>query len=916
MRVDPEEYRLDFFLEKGFVRKACDVCGDFFWTLDETKTVCNEAPCVNYDFMIKRYTAKALSLQEARKLFIDFFTEKGHTPIRPYPLVARWRSDIFLTDASVVAFQPWVTDGIAPPPANPLVVSQPCARLVDLDKVGLTFGRHLTVFEMGGHHAFNYPDHYVYWKSETTSYCHEFMTEALGIKPEDLTYKESWWAGGGNEGPCLEVISGGLELATLVFMKYKTLDGERAETPIKTVDTGYGIERLAWFSRGTPSAFESIYTGLLDDFGRVLGVSKPPEDLLLRYSQFTGLVIPKAQATTAELKRRVASLAGLTLDEIREFIEPYEILCSILDFTKAIAFILAEGVVPSNVKAGYLARLLIRRTYRRLKYLGTEELFQDLLNRQIGYWSNDFPHLGEMRDEILELVAHEVGKFRETISKGVEFTAREIRSLRERGMKMPVEMLVSLYDERGITPDIVAEVASAAGVELEIPENFYELVAQRHLRETPQPMVRSEKTIQVEGYEKTRRLYYEQPWSFSFTAKVLGVEDGFIILDSTLFYPEGGGQVSDTGELIFNGKRCRIIDTQQVGDVILHRFEGEPPGVGEVVEGLVDRDRRLAIVRHHTATHILIGTVRRVLGKHAWQAGARKEAEMARLDIYHHKRLTANDVKTIEEMANLIVSRRIPVRIGWRDRNEAEREYGFSLYQGGEVPLGRIRIVEIPGWDAEACGGLHCETTEDVGLIKIIKTERIQDGVERIIFTAGPAVLKNIWRIEDLLAEAAASIETPMEDLPKRVSEMEQTVKSLRKQLKRLKEAVIPAKVSQIRQVGVSVDEVIVYTHEEDEEESDYLLKIAKEVTNLPRPAVCIILSGSPDSRVIVYSNEMAVAAGYDAGLVARLVCSGAGGKGGGRGSFGQGSAPREKALEAIGDIGVLLSGLKKAGKK
>ncbi len=914
MRANEDEYRLDFFLEKGFTRKACQICGGYFWTLDESKTVCYEAPCVNYDFMVKHYTARAYTLKEARNLFLDFFSERGHTPIKPYPLVARWRSDIFLTDASVVAFQPWVTDGIAPPPANPLVVSQPCARLVDLDKVGLTFGRHLTVFEMGGHHAFNYPDHYVYWKSETTSYCHEFMTQALGIRDEDLTYKESWWAGGGNEGPCLEVISGGLELATLVFMKYKTLDGERAETPIKTVDTGYGIERLAWFSRGTPSAFEAIYIGLMDEFGRILGVSRPSDELLLRYSQFTGLVIPKAQATSAELKRRVASLAGLTLDEIRKYIEPYEILCSILDFTKAIAFILAEGVVPSNVKAGYLARLLIRKAYRRLKTLGSEDLFQDLLDRQVRYWSDDFPHLGEMREEILELVGHEVGKFRETISRGVEYAAREIRGLKERGMKMPVEMLVSLYDERGITPDIVAEVASASGVEVEIPENFYELVAYKHLRETPQPVARPEKPLQLEGYDKTRRLYYEQPWSFSFNARVLGIVNGYIILDSTLFYPEGGGQVGDTGELIFDGQRCKITDTQQVGDVILHRFEGEPPQVGDVVEGLVDRDRRLSIIRHHTATHILIGTVRRVLGKHAWQAGARKEAEMARLDIYHHKRLTEDDVKALEEVANLIVSRRIPVRIGWRDRNEAEREFGFSLYQGGEVPLGRIRIVEIPGWDAEACGGLHCENTEDVGLIKIVKTERIQDGVERIIFTAGPASLGNIWKVEGLLARAAAAIDTPLEDLPKKVAEMDQTLKSLRKQVRRMKESLIPAKVSEIRQVGVTVDGVVVYTHEEDEEDTEYLVKIGKEVTDLPKAAICIIIVGSPRSKVLVYANNLAVSSGYDAGLVASRLCLAAGGKGGGKGSLGQGYATREKALEVLGDLGRLL--FKETSKK
>ncbi|MEM3096829.1 MAG: alanine--tRNA ligase, partial [Nitrososphaerota archaeon] len=838
MRFDPDEYRLEYFLENGFQRRACSVCGDFFWTLDESKTVCNEAPCVNYDFMLRRYTARVLSVADARRDFIRFFEERGHKPVRPYPLVARWRTDLFLTDASIVAFQPWVTDGIAPPPANPLVISQPCARLVDLDKVGLTFGRHLTVFEMGGHHAFNYPDHHVYWKSETAAYCQEFMTRVIGVEPQEITYKEAWWAGGGNEGPCLEVISGGLEVATLVFMKFKTVDGGRMETPVKTVDTGYGIERLAWFSNGTPSAFETIYKGIIWDVANILGVERPPHQLLREYALYTGQVIPKSDATTAEMRRRIASLTGLSLEDIRNFIEPYEKACSVLDFTKAISFILAEGIVPSNVRAGYLVRLLIRRTYRLLRHFGSEERFPDLLNLQLDYWARDFPHLADMKNEVLELVGHEIGKFRDTLAKGSEYILREVRELKKRGGRITPERLVSLYDEKGITPDIVSEIASSEDLEVEIPENFYELVASRHLREAPQATVRAGETISLINYPKTEKLYYESPWSFSFKARVLGVEAGFIILESTLFYPESGGQVGDTGELIFDGKGCRIVDTQQLGEVILHRYEGEPPRVGEIVEGLVDRERRLSIVRHHTATHILIGTVRRVLGKHAWQAGAKKDAEMGRLDIYHHKRLTDEDVRMIEEVANSVVSRKVPVKIFWRERNEAEQEYGFSLYQGGEVPLGTIRVVEIPGWDAEACGGLHCETTEDVGLIKIIRSERIQDGIERLIFTAGPASLKNIQRTESLLAEVAASLGSPLDDVPRRVAELGEEVKVLRKKMKRLREEIIPLKAVEIRQVGVSIGDLTVYTAEEEDEDQDYIIQLAGEVVKAQSPAV------------------------------------------------------------------------------
>ncbi|MEM2986116.1 MAG: alanine--tRNA ligase-related protein, partial [Candidatus Caldarchaeum sp.] len=142
MPYDEHEYRLEFFIQNGFVRNRCRVCGEFFWSLDPGRDVCGESPCVEYSFLEKKYCSKPLSVREAREGFIEFFAQRGHAPIKPYPIVARWRTDLYLTDASIVDFQPWVTNGIAPPPANPLVISQPCARLVDLDKIGLTFGRH------------------------------------------------------------------------------------------------------------------------------------------------------------------------------------------------------------------------------------------------------------------------------------------------------------------------------------------------------------------------------------------------------------------------------------------------------------------------------------------------------------------------------------------------------------------------------------------------------------------------------------------------------------------------------------------------------------------------------------------------------------------------------------------------------
>ncbi|BAJ50021.1 alanyl-tRNA synthetase [Candidatus Caldarchaeum subterraneum] len=902
MPYDEHEYRFEFFLQNGFVRSRCRVCGEFFWSLDPGRDVCGESPCVEYSFLEKKYCSKPLSVREARQSFIEFFAQRGHAPIKPYPIVARWRTDLYLTDASIVDFQPWVTNGIAPPPANPLVISQPCARLVDLDKIGLTFGRHLTVFEMGGHHAFNYPEKKIYWKSETAEYCHEFMTSVLGVPTGELVYKESWWAGGGNEGPCLEVIAGGLELATLVFMQFKTLDGERAETPIKTVDTGYGIERLAWFSQQTPSAFDAIYGELLAKVRELIPVNRPDEELLIKYAKYTGLVKPGADATVSELRRKVASMAGISVETVNEQIVPYEKVYQALDYSKAIAFIVAEGVVPSNVKTGYLTRLLIRRAYRLLRMVDAEEKLLDLVDLQIRYWEKDFPHLSEMREEVLDIVEHEVNKFRETIKRGTETVLRELRSTKA----ISVEKLIQYYDDKGLTPDIVAEVAAKQGVEVTVPENFYELVASRHLREKPVKTT-MQKQIDVSSYPKTHKLYYEQPNSYSFRAKVLGVENGYVILDATLFYPEGGGAVGDTGTLVCRDKVCTVVDTQILEDVVVHRVEGPVPDVGEEVEGYVDAERRQAIVRHHTATHILLGAVRRVLGKHAWQAGARKEPEKGRLDFYHHKRLTLEQIREIEKLANRVVARRIPVRIKWMDRNEAEETYGFGLYQGGEVPLGVIRVVEIPGWDAEACGGIHCENTEDVGLIKIVSSERIQDGVERIEFVAGPANLHRYQGMETMLHEVAEKLQAPVEDIPKKVAELDENLRILRKTVKTLSEKLIVYRAAEIRSVGIAVDSLLLYISEEEYDDEEYLIKLAAEIVKVDKPAVALAYAGTPSAKVVAVANDKAVAAGVNVGEVLRKFLQLAGGGGGGSRTLGRGAAPREQLVYNLPELSNLL---------
>ncbi|MDI3486746.1 MAG: alanyl-tRNA synthetase [Methanolobus sp.] len=220
-----DEYQLDYFSENGFVRKQCSKCGKHFWTRDLERVTCGDAPCDPYSFIGNPVFKKQFDLAEMREYYLNFFEERGHTRLERYPVIARWRDDIYLTIASIADFQPFVTSGQVPPPANPLTISQPCIRLSDLDAVGRS-GRHLTTFEMMAHHAFNKKDEEIYWKDHTVELCDELFN-SLGVDPLAVTYKEEPWAGGGNAGPCVEALIGGLEVATLVFMDLKqSKDGD------------------------------------------------------------------------------------------------------------------------------------------------------------------------------------------------------------------------------------------------------------------------------------------------------------------------------------------------------------------------------------------------------------------------------------------------------------------------------------------------------------------------------------------------------------------------------------------------------------------------------------------------------------------------------------------------------------------
>ena len=894
---------MDFFVDEGFQRKKCEKCGKFFWTRNEARNTCGDPPCDAYTFIGAPVFAREHGLDEMREHYLNYFQSRGHARIARYPVVARWRDDIYLTIASIADFQPFVTSGQVPPPANPLTISQPCIRLDDLDSVGRS-GRHLTTFEMMAHHVFNTHETEIYWKDRTVQLCDELLC-GLGMDPMAVTYKENPWAGGGNAGPSVECMVGGLELATLVFMDLKAvaggpieIKGERYEKMNNyIVDTGYGLERFVWASKGSPTIYDAIFPDLVRTVADLAGVEhnlKDPEyaEIFAQNARLAGMV-DLDEYSMLDLRKKIAGSIGISPEKLESTIEPMERVYAVVDHTRCLAFMFGDGIIPSNVKAGYLARLVIRRTLRLMKELGLKLPLADLVEMQISHL--DYPDWKERFITIKEILDQEEQKYAETLEKGKRLVRKTAEHFRKMGQPIPLQEMISLYDTHGIPPEIARESAQELGATVELPDNFYSLVAKTHIKAEA---VEAPKLV-IPG--KTELLFYEHPFDQTFEARVIDVmDDDSVILNRTMLYPEGGGQPADHGTLEKGGQEFRVKDVQKVGDVVLHKLE-KPDGLqkGDLVIGRVDMRRRLAHARHHTATHLVHDSAKRVLGKHIWQAGAQKSEDRARLDISHYKRITDLELKAIELEANRRVMEIEPVDTKFLPRTEAEKLFGFELYQGGVPPGKQIRVVRV-GSDIEACAGTHVTNTGMIGAIKILRTERIQDGVERIEFAAGEAALRAGQERDDLLGEASGVLRVPAEQLPKTAERFFEEWKAQQKEIERLKDYLAKARLKTLTAEAQEIDGLKVVVQKMGSADIDELLKVAALLAEQD----CVALLGSETGKLVAAVGKSGLAKGVKAGNIIKAAAKALGGGGGGRPELAQGGGPNVEKLDEALKVG------------
>ena len=900
-----EEYQFDYFKTQGLTRKVCRSCSSAFWTRDSSREICGDAPCEPYNF-IGNPVFSSSTLDSMREAYLSFFEKNGHTRIARYPVVARWRDDIYLTIASIADFQPFVTAGIVPPPANPLTISQPCIRLNDLDSVGRS-GRHLTMFEMMAHHAFNSPTDEVYWKDRTVELCDQFL-QSIGADLNRVTYKEHPWIGGGNAGPSLEVLIGGLEVATLVFMslgRQKTgqpgidLNGEMYY-PMKTriVDTGYGLERLVWASKGSPTIYDAVFPEMVSRVMSAAGLSHMLENkeftkILALNAKYAGLM-DISSSNLYQMRKKVAASIDVPLEKLDRMITPMEKVYAIVDHTRCLAYMLGDCIVPSNVREGYLARLVIRRTLRMMNELKLQDNLTDLIEKQmriVGIKSFE-QDIAVVR----EIVDREVEKYATTLDRGTRIVQKIAQTYKAKSQRVPTSEIIILYDSHGIPPEMIKDIATNEGAVVDLPDNFYSQIAQMHSESKKEEGedAQAKYLERVQRLPPTKKLFYEQPADIEFEGVVLDFFDGYAVMDQTLFFPEGGGQPSDTGTLVSAESLVRVDSALKIGEVILHHISGGVLKRGDRVKGMVDEERRWSLMRHHTATHILLHAAKEVLGVHIHQAGAQKGPESSRLDIRHFKHITTDEMRQIEIAANRMIMASQPVEIAVEDRTLAEQKYGFVLYQGG-VPPGRdIRVVKVAG-DIEACAGTHCRNTGEVGMVKLIRVEHIQDGIERIEFAAGIAALYYMQHLEQIVNSSSDVLSVQQENLPATVTRFFTEWKDLKKEIERLSRTLVEIETKNL--VAESIGGISVVIKRLDLPARE-LSAIAGEVS--ANGGVALLAGSTESARVVLASGDSRVNAGEIIGQVCTLL----GGKGGGKPTLAQGGGPNVAQIDLALKVG------------
>jgi alanyl-tRNA synthetase len=897
-------YKVSLFDDKGYKRQNCKLCGKFFWSIKE-KESCPEHE--NYSFIGDPPTQKRLDFVNAWKELSNFFKKNNHEIIQRYPVVCRWREDLYFTIASIVDFQRVLNGKIVfEIPKNPLVVPQMCLRFNDIENVGLT-GRHYTSFCMIGQTC-KADAAGGYWKDKCIELDHSLLKDVFGIKSDEITFVEDVWMGAGAFGYSLEYYVRGLELGNAVFTEfegdqhnYRTLDN-------KIIDMGAGLERLSWITLGTPTSYDDTFGPVMRKLADKFGIDiDSKSELLSQYFRRFSEMHTRYQDDVTLLKANIAKELGLTYESQEKTILPFETLSIIADHSRTLMFAISDGCLPSNVGGGYNLRIILRRTLALLARFGWKIDLAEVMDMHIEQLESMYPELKQHKNDVRTIIQIESDRYSSSKERMYQIADSMVKSKQSPSARD----LIRMYESDGITPDFLLE----SGVIKKIPPDFYIKLSELHTSHE------SKQTLDTEpltGIEPTRLLYYENESIREFDARVLKVlKDKYLILDQTAFYPRGGGQEPDFGSI----EGIRITDVIKHDNIVLHKMQTPSKDlfVENKVHGIIDNIRRRSITKNHSATHILNSAARNNLGSWVWQNSAFKDENYARLDITHHSALTKEQIKQIEKTANEVVQKNLPVTINIYERSDAESQYTFRIYQGGAVPSNNVRIVNINGWDVEACGGTHVNKTGEIGLIKILRTERIQDGVVRIEFVSGRNAVQYIQSQDSQLHHIAKSLGSSREKVSESFGKMIAENESMKRKLKTFINKFSETMASTVSQNTTTIKAGIkIYGTYDDHLGDDYYIALGEKSIGVDPFLVFVALVQDQDRiRVIVFAGEESKKI-IKASRIAKEISLKLGGTGGGgTDKFAQGGGrDKNKVQECLKDLHSMITSILETSEK
>jgi alanyl-tRNA synthetase len=855
---------------------------------------------------------------EVRKLFLEFFHERGHEIVPSSPLVPANDPTLLFTNAGMVQFKEVFT-GQEKRNYVRAASSQRCVRAGgkhnDLENVGYT-ARHHTFFEMLGNFSFG-----DYFKRDAIHYAWEFLTQVaklpedklwitvyaeddeaadvwlneIGISPERFTRigdkpggkkheSDNFWSMGdtGPCGPCSEIfydhgedVAGGppgtpeedggryVEIWNLVFMQFdRDAQGALNPLPKPSVDTGMGLERLVAVMQGVHNNYD------IDPF----------KHLIETIAKLAG------QNDLANISLRVVA-----------------------DHIRACAFLVTDGVVPSNEGRGYVLRRIIRRAIRHGHKLGLREpFFHKLVAALVKEMGGAYPELVSAQAQVERVLKQEEGRFAETLDHGLAILEEAVAAMS--GKEIAGETVFKLYDTYGFPVDLTADIARERNLTLDMAGFEAAMEAQRQrARAASKFGVETGEGLNVDaqteftGYEhlagngKVVALFHDGA-----TVEQLAVgEEGLLVLDRTPFYAESGGQAGDRGVLSIGDAQVSVLDTQKQGAAFLHRVavRSGTVSVGNEVEAQVDAQRRLDTACNHSATHLLHAALRQILGEHVQQKGSLVEAERLRFDFAHFEALTPGQIAEIEALVNQEIRANREVETNIMSQEDAMASGAMALF--GEKYGDEVRVLRMGDFSVELCGGTHVKRTGDIGLLKISSEGGVAAGVRRIEAVAGVSALRYIGETEKNLSRIAALLKADSGMAEVKVQQLVERSRALEKELEQLKAKLASSQGGDLASQAVEIGGIKILAAKLEGGDAKSLRDTVDQLKNKLGVAAVVLAAVEGDKVSLAAGVTKAETQRIRAGDLVNHVAQQVGGKGGGRPDMAMAGGKDPSGLEA-----------------